>query len=225
MVKLVLKAEDRKVTGRKVKLLRAKGVVPANIYGKKIKSHSIEVNSKGFQEAFKKAGETGIITIEVGKDEKPVLVHNVQVHPATGEILHVDFLQVDLKVKVSANIPVELEGESPAEKSSVGTVVLLLQELEVEALPGDLPERFVVDATKLTEVDQVVKVSDLKYDKSQVEVKADPDEIVVKVEEPQKEEVIEVAPLAEEAGSEVTATEEKPAEGTPPAEEAKPEEK
>src|SRR6266404_3053965 len=133
MNKIELKAEARKVTGRKVKALRAKGLVPGNIYGKDVKSASVEINGKEFREVFKKAGETGIVSIVLGKDERPVLVNNVQVHPATGEILHVDFRQVNLKEKVSANIPLELIGESPAEKSGVGTVVLLIQELEVEA--------------------------------------------------------------------------------------------
>lgn len=197
MNKVELKAETRKVTGRKVKTLRAKGVVPANIYGKDVKSASIEINGKEFREVFKKAGETGIVTVLLGKEERPVLTSNVQVHPATGEILHVDFRQVNLKEKVSANIPLELTGESPAEKSGAGTVVLLVQELEVEALPADLPEKFEVDATILTDVDQTVKVGDLKYDKSKIEVKTDLETIVVKVEPPQKEEVVAAPVLAE----------------------------
>lgn len=209
MAKIELKADKRKLEGRKVKLLRAKGLVPANIYGRDVKSLSIEIDVKAFREVFKKAGETGIIEINLDKETRPVLVNNVQVHPATDEILHVDFRQVNLKEKVSANIPVGIVGESPAEKAGLGTVVLLLQELEVKALPMDLPEKFEIDATKLTDVDQTVKVSDLAYDKTKVEVDADKDEIVVKVEPPQKEEVIEVvAPVEGEA----------PVEGQPAAE-------
>ncbi len=131
MTKINLKAEKRKVTGRKVKTLRKAGLIPANVYGKDTKSESIEINSKEFRGVFKKAGETGIISIEIGKEERPVLIHNVQVHPATDEVLHVDFLQVNLKEKVTTQIPVEIVGESPAEKSGIGTVVLLTQELEV----------------------------------------------------------------------------------------------
>lgn len=211
MVKINLKAEKRKVTGRKVKNLRKEGLVPANIYGKGVESLSIQVGVKDFEGVFKKAGETGIIDLTIGKEVRPVLVHNMQVHPVTDEILHVDFMQVNLKEKVSANIPVELVGESPAQKSGIGTAVLLVKELEVEALPGDLPEKFEVDATTLTEVDQVVKISDLKYDKDKVEVKTDVESIVAKVEPPQKEEVV-VAPVTE-AATEVKEGEEKPAEG------------
>lgn len=208
MKKITLKAAVRELTGRKVKALRSAGKLPANIYGRDVKSTSIEIDNKEFRKIFKEAGETGIIEIELGKESRPVLVSNVQVHPATDEILHVDFRQVNLKEKVSANIPVELIGDSPAEKTGIGTVVLLLQELEVEALPTDLPEKFEIDASTLTEVNQTVKVADLKYDKAKVEVKAESEEIVVKVEEPQKEEVV-VPPVSETSAEE----EAKPAEG------------
>ncbi len=212
MVKITLKAEKRKVTGRKVKNLRKEGQIPANVYGKDVESLSIQVGAKDLEGVFKKAGETAIIDLAIGKEVRPVLVHNMQIHPVTDEVLHVDFRQVNLKEKVSANIPVELVGESPAQKSGIGTAVLLVKELEVEALPGDLPEKFEVDASILTEVDQVVKISDLKYDKSKVEVKTDVESIVAKVEPPQKEEVV-VAAVVEEAAA-TTEGAEKPAEGT-----------
>lgn len=206
MTKISLNADVRKIAGRKVKTLRAKGIIPANIYGKDVKSVSVQVNSKEFKEVFKKAGETGIVDLSIGKEVRPVLVGNLSVHPATDEILHIDFRQVNLKEKVSANIPVELVGESPAEKSGVGTVVLLLQELEVEALPADLPEKFEIDASKLAEVDQTVKISDLDVDKKKVEFKQSADEIVAKVEPPQKEEVVE-APVAVAEGEAAPAVE------------------
>lgn len=198
MVKHKLKAEARKVTGRKVKNLRKEGVLPANIYGKKVKSLSIQVPSEEFKEVYKEAGETGIVEIKIGsKEERPSLIHNVQVNPVTGEVFHVDFLQVDLKEKVTANVPVEVVGESPAEKQAIGTVVQQTSEIEVEALPMDLPEKFEVDQSVLAEVDQSIKISDLKIDKSKLDVKNNPDDIIIKVEPPQKEEVIEPAPQPE----------------------------
>lgn len=197
MDKTVLKAEKRELMGRKVKALRRQGLIPANVYGKKVESTALQVAERDFGAAYKKAGETGLIELMVGKSTRPVLVHNVQLHPVSDAPLHVDFLQVDLKVKVTTNIPVEIEGESPLAKSGAGTVVQQLSEIEVEALPGDLIEKFVVDATKLTEVDQAVKVSDLKYDKTKIEVKTDGEAIVVKVEPPQKEEVVQAPVVAE----------------------------
>ncbi len=212
MDKVILSAESRKITGRKVKTLRKEGVLPANIYGKKIKSEAIQVKIADFANVFKKVGETGLVTLMVGKEEKPVLVTNVQKNPVSDEPVHVDFHQVDLKEKVTAKVAVEMTGESPAEKQAIGTVVQYLDEIEVEALPMDLPDKFVVDITPLAEIDQAIKISDLKIDKEKLTLKADSETILVKVEPPQKEEVV-VPPPAE---GEVSAEGEVPAEGEAP---------
>jgi large subunit ribosomal protein L25 len=206
MDKLTLNAQLRTVTGRKVKTLRKEGFLPANIFGKKVKSRAVSVKLADFVDLYKKAGETSLVTLEIGdgkqSDERAVLVSNIQYDPVTDRPLHVDFHQVDLKEKVSANVPVEVVGESPAEKQAIGTVVNYIDEIEVEALPTDLPEKFLVDISNLTEVDQQVLVKDLDYDKKKVEVKVGADEIVVKVEPPQKEEVVAPAAPAEAVGPE-----------------------
>lgn len=213
MTKITLKSEKRELFGRKVNRIRKIGKIPANIFGKDVKSHAISVDSKEFTDVFKKAGETQIIDLE----GKSVLVSNVQVDPVLGQVIHIDFRQVDLKEKIEAKVPVELVGESPAEKQNLGTVVQQISEIEVEALPSDLPEKIIIDASILTEVDQAIYVKDLKVDKN-VEVKTDGESIVVKIEPPTKEEVVEVKPLE----GEVPAEGEKPAEGTEaPKEEAK----
>ena len=211
MDKLSLKADVRKITGRKVSKLRLEGVLPANIFGKKVKSQAIAVKLDDFLAVYKKAGETSLINLEVGKEDKAVLVANVQVSPITDKPIHVDFHQVDLKEKVTADVPIEMTGESPAEKMSVGTVVQYIDEIEVEALPTDLPDKLVVDISKLTEVDQAIYVKDLDLDIKKVEVKVGADEIVFKVEPPQKEEVAP-APVAE------IPVEGAPVEGVPTAE-------
>lgn len=213
-MKISLKSEKRDSFGRKVNRLRKEGKIPANIFGKKIKSEAIIVDKKEFTEIFEKAGETQIIDL----GGKPVLVSNAQAHPVTGEYLHIDFRQVDLKEKIEAKVPVEIEGESPAEKQNFGVALQQLHEIEVEALPADLPEKIIVDISILTEVDQVIYVKDLKVNKD-VEIKTDMESIVVKVEPPQKEEVVEVAPVVAEG--EAVAEGEKPAEGEAPKEEAK----
>lgn len=187
MTKITLKSTKREIFGRKVKRLRKEGLIPANIFGNKIKSHSISVDAKEFAEVFKKAGETQIIELE----DKSVLISNLQRDPISGSVIHIDFRQVDLKEKIEAKIPVEIEGESPAEKQNLGTVVQQMHEIEVEALPSDLPEKILIDASTLVEVDQAIYVKDLKVD-NKVEIKTDPELIVVKVEPPTKEEVIEV---------------------------------
>jgi large subunit ribosomal protein L25 len=197
MPKTILKADKRTIEGRKVKNLRKEGIIPGNISGKKVKSQAVQVNLKEFEKIYKEAGETGLLTLALGNEERPVLIHNLQVHPITDEPVHIDFLQVDLKEKVEADIPVELIGESPAEKQSIGTVVQHINEIKVEALPTDLPEKFEVDISALSEVDQSIMVKDLKYDKSKVDIKTDLEEIVAKVEPPQKEEVVEAPAPAE----------------------------
>lgn len=220
MTKITLNSKKREEFGRKVKRLRKEGLIPANIFGKKIKSQALTINAKEFDDVFKKAGETQIIEL----DGKPVLISNIQVDPVTSSYIHVDFRKVDLTEKIVANIPVEVEGESPAEKQGIGTVVQQISEIEVEALPTDLLEKIVVDSSILTEVDQAIYVKDLKIDKK-ITIMTDLESIVVKVEPPTKEEVVE-APVAEEEvlpEGEVS-TEEKPlAEGETPTE-AKPSE-
>lgn len=187
--KFSLKATKRNVFGRKVNKSRKEGLIPANIFGKKIKSEALFVVNKEFAEVFEKAGETQIIHL----NDKPVLVSGLQIDPVTSNYLHIDFRQVDLTEKIIAKVPVELVGESPAEKQKLGTVVQQLSEIEVEALPADLPEKIEVDSNILTEVDQTIYVKDLKIDKK-VTVKTDLESIVVKVEPPTKEEVVEVVP-------------------------------
>ncbi|OGM09796.1 hypothetical protein A2W13_01280 [Candidatus Woesebacteria bacterium RBG_16_36_11] len=204
MVNLILKAEKREITGRKVKRMRKEGILPGNIYGKNIKSVSLMVKEKDFEDMFKKVGETSLLQIELGKEKRPVLVHNVQMDPLSDKPIHVDFLQVDLKEKVTAEVPVELVGESPAEKQGLGTVVQYIQEIEVEALPTDLPDKFEVDISNLIEVDNAVFVKDLKVDKKKIEIKNDMEVILVKVEAIKEEvEEVPVAPVPEAGEGEV----------------------
>ncbi|MEJ2441334.1 MAG: 50S ribosomal protein L25 [Patescibacteria group bacterium] len=212
MNKQVLKAEKRKVFGRKIKSLRREGILPANIYGKKVKSLAIQFPLKDFEGIYKEAGETGIIEIAVGKEKRPVLIHNLQVDPVTDSPLHVDLLQVDLKEKVTADVPVELIGEAPAEKRGLGTAVQYLDEIEVEALPTDLPEKFEVDISKLEEVDNAIMVKDLEVDTKKVEIKSDAEQIIVKVEPPREEEE-ELPPAPSEEEEVVSEEGEAPAEG------------
>jgi large subunit ribosomal protein L25 len=215
--KTKLTASKRTLTGRKVKQLRRKNLLPANVYGKGVKSASIEVPAKEFQTAFKSAGETSIIDLQIDKETKtrPVLVHNIQVDPVSDEILHVDFHQVDLTQKVTVTVPVEFVGEAPAVIQG-GVLVKLFNEVEVEALPADLPDKLTVDVSGLDEIGKSIALKDLKIDTKKVKLLVENlDELVVKIDEPTKEE--EVAPAA-------PVTEEVPAaEGAAPAE-AKPEE-
>lgn len=163
MEKYRLQAKKRAVTGRKVKQLRKQGLLPGNIYGKKVKSQAVEIPVTEFRKIYSQTGETKIVELALNdKDIHPVLIHNVQIDPLTRSPIHADFYQVDLKQKVKTNVPIKLTGTSPAVEQKLGLLLQTLNEVEVEALPSDLPENLTIDVSSLIGVDQELKVSDLK---------------------------------------------------------------
>ena len=182
MERIKIEVEPRKVTGKKVKKLRSEGLIPANIFGKDIKSISVQVNLKEFQKAFKEAGETALVDVKAGAETFPSLIHNLQRDPRHDTVIHVDFHKVNLKEKITASVPVLLEGEAPIAKSGEGLILQTLNEVEVECLPTDIPQHIIVNAEKLTEVGQTVHVKELKVDKDKVEITNDPEEVVVSVQ-------------------------------------------
>lgn len=213
MTRPKITAQKREILGKKVKKLRREGILPANIYGKKVKSVGIQVNLKDFVDIYKEVGETGLVDLQIEgeKETRPVLIHNVCKHPVEDNFLHADFRQIILTEKVKATIPVELIGEAPAVAQNLGVLVQISKEIEVEALPTDLPEHFQVDISKLEKVDDVVSVKDINVDKKKVELKLGDEQIIAKIEHLAKEEAVTPPPIAEV-----------PAEGAPPAEGAAP---
>lgn len=212
MSNYTLTVKPRKLFGRKVKSLRRTGVVPGNVFGKKTTSTAIQFDGKVFKTLYSKAGETGLInlTIEGEKTARPVLVSGYQVDAVSNDLQHVDFHQVDLKQKVTATIPLKFVGEAPAAASGF-VVDTLKNEVEVEALPTDLPESIEVDLSTMVNVGDVIHASDLKIDATKIELQIDPTETIVAVQE----QAVEEAPVAAEpAEGEAAATgEAKPAEG------------
>jgi large subunit ribosomal protein L25 len=180
MKKYSLTASPRDIVGRKVKNLRAQGQIPATVYGKNVKSVSVAVQSSAFDKIFKEAGETGLVELAVGKDLRPVLVHTLQRDPVSNQLLHIEFHQVDLKEKVHTKVPLLLTGDAPAVVGKIGVLLTLIDEVEVEALPMDLPEKLTVDVSKLAEVNQEVTVGELKIP-SGVTILTDKDQSVVRV--------------------------------------------
>ncbi len=161
MSKHTLSGKIRTVVGKKVKTLRAGNELPATVYGKTTKPVTISVTLPDFQKLYSEAGETGLIELTIEKRIHPVLIHTVQLHPVTRAILHVEFHQVDLKEKVHADVPVECVGEPQAVKEKLGILLTLIDHIEVEALPTNLPEKITIDITHLAAVDQQVTVGDL----------------------------------------------------------------
>jgi large subunit ribosomal protein L25 len=204
-----VKAQIRKVLGKKVKKIRKEGFIPATIYGKRMESVSIQIEAKEFAKIFAEVGESGVVELLVDETKYPVLFKNPQYDPITSEYIHIDCHKVNLKEKIKASIAVELIGESDAVKAG-NILVEVTDEIEVEALPNDLPENFTIDLATLTEVDQMITVADLKIDKSKVEILTPEDTVIVKTEAPRVEEVIEEETPSPE---DVPATEEKTEEG------------
>lgn len=223
MDKYVLKAQKRKVFGRKVKKLRQEGLLPANIFGKKIKSQSVTVAISEFLKVFEKTGETSLVEIELDGKKLPVLITNVSYHPVTGLPLHADFHQVDLKEKVTANVSLELVGEAPAVKDKIGVLLKILNDIEVEALPADLPEKISVDVSSLKAIDEAVKISDLKIG-SGIKILTDPLLEIVKIAPLVSKEAEQMAKEeAEKQAAQVAASEATPQAGQVPAKVAPPE--
>lgn len=221
--KHTLSATPRTTKGRKVKLLRQQGQTPANIFGKSVESTNVQVDSKEFEKLFKIVGESTLVYLDVKgeKEARPVLVREVTIHPVTGHMLHIDFNQVSLKEKVTAPVAIHLIDEAPAELQKLGIMVQQLNEVEIEALPADMPLSLEVSVKDLAAVGDAILVKDLVVD-SNLSLKTDPEVMVVKIEALAKEEVVEApvaaegtaegaeAPVAAEATAEETKAEEKP---------------
>jgi large subunit ribosomal protein L25 len=200
-MKLKISAKIRKEKGKKLKTLRKRGVLPAVLYGPKIKNLNLEIETKEFEKILEKAGESSLISLEL-KDEKLkdkeflVLIHDVQRDPLTQKPIHVDFYQPILKEKIEAKIPIIFEGEAPAVKEFGGTLVKNISEIEVRATPQNLPREIKVNISNLKKFEDAILVSDLKLPKG-VEVKRAKDEVIARVLPPEKMEEEIVKPVEE----------------------------
>ena len=179
MKRFSLEAKPRKVTGKQVKKLRREGLLPANVYGKDIKSQSLELPLVEFQKVFEEAGETGLVDLKVGDQTIPVLIHSLQTDYRRTP-LHADFFKVNLKEKVSAMIPVEIMGEAKAVVDGLGLLEEITKEIEVEALPTELPENVPVNVEHLANIDEQITVENLKAPEG-ITILSDPNLVIVKI--------------------------------------------
>ncbi|CAN5151549.1 50S ribosomal protein L25/general stress protein Ctc [soil metagenome] len=177
-----LNATPRTALGKQVKKIRREGLLPANVYGKGLASISIQVASKDFKDVFAESGETGLIDLMVEGKKHPVLVKNLQMNWQSRTPLHVDFYQVNLKEKVKAMVPLVLIGEAKAVTENVGTLLQTLNEVEVEALPAELPENIEVNIENLAAVDDQIMISELKTPEG-VSILTDEGQVVAKIAE------------------------------------------
>lgn len=192
---ITLKAEKREVFGKQTKRLREQGLIPAELYGRGVENLHLSVPAKEFAKAYKEAGEHSVLYIEVDGKSHPVLIHSIEGSHIKSEVMAIDFHEIRMDEKVKAHIPLEFQGEAPAVKEKEGILIKSMDEIEVEALPSDLPHNIVVDLSGLTELDHSIYVKDLpRSDKFEYIV--DGETVVVSVTAP-KEEEIEEAPTVE----------------------------
>lgn len=182
-----LAAETRTVLGKKVSRLRRDGFVPAEVYGHGKKNEHVSVSHKDLAKVLHETGHTGIIVLSVGGKETKVLAHD-WTRTQSGDIEHVDFYAVKAGEKVQAGIPLVFEGEAPAIKEKLGTLVKNLHELEVEALPEKLPHDLKIDISGLAAVQDAIHASDVKLPAG-VTLETAPDTVIVSIGDLTEEEV------------------------------------
>lgn len=173
---LKLKAKIRKE-------LKRDGLIPAIIYGHKIKNLLIEVNYVDFDKLYQQAGETTLINLEFSGEGRTVLIHDVQKDPVTDKYIHIDFYQVKMDEKIKAEVALNFIGQAPAVIEHGGILVRNMDKLEIEALPKDLPHEIQVDVSRLKQIEDHICVKDLDIPKG-VEVLMSKEQVVAMVASP-----------------------------------------
>jgi large subunit ribosomal protein L25 len=222
MEEIRLDAARREIVGKRVKHLRREGAIPGILYGHHVEPLSLQVQQRALEDALQVAGANRLITLTVEGLEEPrkVLVRDLQRDSISHSMLHVDFYEVIMTEKLTAEIPITFVGVPPVVKSGEGLLFEGLDSLEIECLPGDLPGEIIVDISILEAIDEAILVRDLKVGDA-VEVLTDADEVVVKILAPEIEEIEEEVVAEEVPEVELVR---KPAEGEAEAEPATSEE-
>ena len=185
---LVLNAQLRELTGKKVRTLRKQNLIPAVLYGKEIAPQNLVVEYLPFQKVYSESGESTLIDLKVQeKEPMKVLIHDVQIDPVTKKIIHVDFWKVRMTEKIEAEIVLKFVGEAEAVKGLGGVLVKNLDSLKVKCLPQDLVHEIEVDISPLKTFDDMIHIKDLKIP-PEIEVLENPEEIVAVVTPPRSEE-------------------------------------
>lgn len=187
------KSRDKKA---KPKQLRRDGLIPANVFGLNKPSESILFPANTFRKLYEEVGDTGLLYIKIDDaKEQPVLVEEVDYESVGTRINHVSLKRVNLSVAVTADIPIELVGENTIRETIVTQVK---QDVEVEALPQNLPEKFEIDISTLTEVGQTITLADLNFDASKITL------VLAEGVDPASETLVVLQQVAEEVEEEVT---------------------
>lgn len=180
-------------------------MIPAVLYGNKIKPQNLWVGFSDFKKAYQEAGESTILELDVdAKNKVNVLIHEVQLDTMSGLFAHVDFFQVRMDEKIETEVPIEFIGESDVVKALGGMLVKNLDAIPISCLPADLPSKFEVDIARLKTFDDVIKIADLEIS-DKIKIQIDPETVIVNSIEPRSEE--ELAKLEEKVEADVTKVE------------------
>ncbi|MFH1820707.1 MAG: 50S ribosomal protein L25, partial [Candidatus Nealsonbacteria bacterium] len=184
---LTLSVKNRTTKGKKVKSLRSEGLIPAVLYGPKIKNENLQVSLKDFEKVLNEAGESTLLSLETeGKKEKNmVLIHDIKYDPISDLPVHIDFYQPSLTEEIEVKVPVIIEGEAPAIKNLGGTLIKNISEVVVKALPQNLPKEIVVNVSGLATFEDHITIKDLKIAED-VKIARDKEDIVVYIAQPER---------------------------------------
>jgi large subunit ribosomal protein L25 len=177
MADVELVAESRTVTGKKVKQLRREGLVPAVLYGVGDPKH-VQLNDRILARVLRKAGSNDLIDLDVAGDHHTVLVRDVQRHVTRGDLLHVDFYEVDLTQTLQAEADLIMVGHAPWNDTGLGGVNQLKFTVQIECLPNALISEIEVDVSSIVDVTSTITIGDLIVPKG-VELLDDPAETII----------------------------------------------
>lgn len=199
-----LEAQKRDIK-EDLQALRKGGSIPAVVYGPKQEATSIKLNTIAFLKAYKNAGESTVVNLSVDGENHETLIHDVSVDAVRGDVLHVDFYAIEKGKKVQVNVPLEFVGESEAEKTLGGVLVKVMHEIEIEAMPKDLPHEIQVSIDSLVDFESQIHVSDIVLPAG-VTLISGPEEVVALVQAHKEEAeapVVEFDPSAIKTEGEV----------------------
>lgn len=187
MDQAVLRAQARP-SGVSAQKLRRQGFLPIEFYGHGVANQTLMTSAQDFRRLFRLAGESTVLDLKVegGKDSK-ALVHNVDYHPVTSDILHVELINVNMNEEITTHIPVILEGQAPAVKEQGGILIQNLDEVEIRCLPGDLVHELKVSVEGLVDFHSVLHVSDIPVP-AKIQILTDPEVAIATVSAPRSAE-------------------------------------
>lgn len=171
--RLAIEADIREITGKKVKQLRREGITPAIIYGA-TEPVNVQLNTRSLRRVLRQSGGANLIDVQIGSQTRTVLARDIQQHVTRGDVMHVDFLEVDLKVAIAGEAELVAVGTSAAMAEGSGTISFAMRTIEIEALPEALVSEIEVDISLIETTDDVITVADIKVPEGVV-LLAEPD--------------------------------------------------